>query len=210
MASQPEIYLQDFFTDFESYSTGNINGQGGWVGDGYFYVNTSASYGGGSKAAGNNSGQNGGAYRNINAKKIAKVTFAFNRDGAAPGSQHWVKLSNTTDLWGAVELFWYYDVGANAITVGGNLSASILLGGLSNGWHTFEIAFDITNKKKVWARIDGGAWQETNYTGSAASVTYLHFANLQGSCDFDYIGVYAGTYIEGGQPMFFDDSFALT
>ena len=179
--------------DFNSYSNGNLNGQGGWSGNTAFQVQGTTVQEG-AKAIANASGTNDVIItKSIGAYTSGIIGFAFRIDftGIYAASTA-LRYSGTTICF----IDYYYQGGPGAIKfqVSG-VGVTVLQSSLTIGtWYYGEIELDQANSR-LRARLNGGTWTAwvTKSFTSINQIQLLKASNgsTANSC-YDYI-----TYDDG-------------
>ena len=139
--------------DFESYSTGDLTGQGGWSGSVAFDVNTAQAQGGTKSVLHQGNGTDT-IDKTITTSSIASQSFYIYKSTAAGGTMDVLFRQSSVTLFqvGSVN-------GSSSARLLGSTSTNI--GTISSAtWHRIEIEWDknLGTNGQVRAKFDGGSW----------------------------------------------------
>lgn len=158
--------------NFEAYSTGDLNGQGGWSGDTNFDVQTSV------VNSGSNAVTNGAA--------SGSIAISITPDTA--GLQRFYVRSDTIDSTNGIQLQFKDDgnsvflltVVQSAIDISGSTAEFAATGLSSDTWYEVDVQWDATRgtNGQVRARVDEGTW--TSWVEAASSFTDIDEINVEG------------------------------
>ena len=170
--------------DFESYSDGNLGGQGSWTDDyGHFIVGTT-NPNTGSKCI-HNDASGVGSSKSFTASAQAVQSFYMRVNAINDTDRFYMTPYTGASYIGEIS-FWQSAGGTRKIFMGynGNIgqSGALLLSGANlNQWYKIEFEWDGTASRgaggtgKIRARVDGGSWtswqDSTNSFSTVDSIT---------------------------------------
>lgn len=142
--------------DFDSYSNGNLNGQGSWSGSTTYQIQGTTTYEG-AKAVSNASGTNDVEIsKSIGPYTSGIIGFAFRVDFSGIFAAAVFLRNSGTRICG---FDFYYQSGPGAINLQvTGVGATVVQSSLSlSTWYFGEIELDQANSR-VRARLNGGSW----------------------------------------------------